>query len=323
MNSIQQPLNPGRIGDCESKAERQLPFPIGWYSVERGRNLLKGEVKPIYAFDRELVLFRTREGKAVVLDAFCPHLGAHLGYGGRVIGENIRCPFHGWVFGRDGNCTEIPYCDSIPDRANLRAWPVSETNGDIMVWYHPDGAEPTFEVPPVPELSSDDWSEPQYWEFTIPNHVQNIAENVCDPEHFQYVHKQAETPPAEVTIAEDGRVLTLVADAKDAQYPNILTATVHNPGLAIVRTDYGPNAEMLVYSTAQPTKPNETHMRWSLTVRKEIVDFVGDDVMEGIKAGIFDDIPIWEHKIYREKPVFCQADKTLVMFRKWVRQFYL
>ena len=57
--------------------------------------------------------------------------------------------------------------------------------------------------------------------------------------------------------------------------------------------------------------------------RKEIVDLVGDDVMEGIKAGIFDDFPIWEHKIYREKPVFCQADTTLVMFRKWVRQFYL
>ena len=63
--------------------------------------------------------------------------------------------------------------------------------------------------------------------------------------------------------------------------------------------------------------------RYGPSVRNEIVDFVGDDVMEGIKAGIFDDFPIWEHKIYREKPVFCQADNTLVMFRKWVRQFYL
>ena len=98
---------------------------------------------------------------------------------------------------------------------------------------------------------------------------------------------------------------------------------MHNPGLAIVRTHYGPGAEMIVYSTAQPTKLNETHMRWALIVRNEIVDLVGDDVMEGIKNGIFDDYPIWEHKIYREKPVFCQGDKTLVMFRKWVRQFYL
>ena len=323
MNSFQDSINSGAIGDCESRTATPLPFPIGWYSVERARNLGKGEVKPVYAFDRELALFRTRDGKAVVLDAFCPHLGAHLGYEGRVVGENIRCPFHGWQFGGDGECKEIPYCEDIPDRARVRSWPVSEVNGDIMVWYHPDGAEPTFEMPEVPELTSDDWSDPQYWEFTIPNHVQNIAENVCDPVHFQYVHKQPETPPNEVTIAEDGRVLTLVADAKHAEHPNILTAEVHNPGLAIVRTTYAPNAEMLVYSTAQPTKHNETHMRWSLTVRKEIVDLVGDDVMQGIKAGIFDDFPIWEHKIYREKPVFCKADTTLVMFRKWVRQFYV
>ena len=98
---------------------------------------------------------------------------------------------------------------------------------------------------------------------------------------------------------------------------------MHNPGLAIVRTIYGPQAEMLVYSTAQPTTLEETHMRWTLTVRREIVDLVGDDVMRGIKAGINDDLPIWRHKIYREKPVFCKGDTSLVGFRKWVRQFYL
>ncbi len=323
MNSIHEPINTELLGECESKDQAPLPFPMGWYSVERAHNLLKGQVKAIYAFDRELVLYRTREGQAVVLDAFCPHLGAHLGHGGRVIGEDLRCPFHGWKFGPEGECTEIPYCEDIPERARLRKWHVSETNGDIMVWFHPAGEAPAWDMIEVPELSSDEWSEPQYWEFTIPNHVQNIAENVCDPEHFQYVHKQTETPPSEVTIAEDGRVLTLTADAKTATPPSLLTARVENPGLALVRTHYGPGAEMIVYSTAQPTKTNETHMRWTLTVRKEIVDLAGDDVMEGIKNGIFDDYPIWEHKIYREKPIFCKGDKTLVMFRKWVKQFYL
>ena len=323
MNSIAEDITSGAIGPCESKGDFQLPVPIGWYSVARGRELGVGEVQRVYAFDRELALFRTREGKAVLLDAFCPHLGAHLGVEGRVVGESIRCPFHGWRFGTDGACEEIPYCEDIPERARVRAWHVSETNGDIMAWFHPRGEAPTFDVPEVTELDDDEWTDPQYWEFTIPNHVQNIAENVCDPVHFQFVHRQPETPPNEITVAEDGRVLTLTADAKDAVHPNILTAIVHNPGLAIVRTTYGPGAEMLVYSTAQPTGPNETHMRWSLTVRKEIVDLVGDDVMRGIKEGINDDFPIWQHKIYRKKPVFCKADEGLVTFRKWVRQFYV
>ncbi len=308
---------------CESKLDAGLPFPIGWYSVGRKRDLGKGQVERVFAFDRELALFRTRSGVACVTDAFCPHLGAHLGVEGCVVGETIRCPFHGWKFDTSGQCVEIPYCDDIPSRAQVRSWHVSETNGDIMVWYHPQGLEPQWDVPELEELSSDDWSEPQYWEFTIPNHVQNIAENTCDPEHFQYVHKMAETPPSEVTIAEDGRVLHMVADAKEAVNPNTLHAILHNPGLAIVRTVYGPNAEMMVYSTAQPTTLNETHMRWTLTVRKEIVDLVGDEVMRGIKDGIFDDMPIWKHKIYREKPVFCKGDTSLIGFRKWVRQFYV
>jgi phenylpropionate dioxygenase-like ring-hydroxylating dioxygenase large terminal subunit len=311
------------VDPCESKTHEGPDFPIGWFSVGRSHELGIGEVRQVFAFDRELALYRTRSGVAVVCDAFCPHLGAHLGVEGRVVGESIRCPFHGWRFGVGGDCVEIPYCDEIPERARVRTWHVSETNGDIMVWYHPLGTPPDWEVPVVEEIGHPDWSPPQYWEFTIPNHVQNIAENTCDPQHFQYVHRLQATPPSEVTIDEDGRVLRMVADAKDATYPNTLHAIMHNPGLAIVRTVYGPGAEMLVYSTAQPTELNETHMRWTLTVRKEIVDLVGDDVMRGIKEGIGQDMPIWRHKIYREKPVFCKGDTSLVGFRKWVRQFYL
>ena len=115
----------------------------------------------------------------------------------------------------------------------------------------------------------------------------------------------------------------MVADSKTAEHPSMLHVTMSNPGLAIVRTVYGPGAEMLVYSTAQPTTLHETHMRWSLTVRNEIVDLVGDDVMRGIKEGIGDDMSIWRHKIYRDKPVFCKGDTSLVGYRKWVRQFYV
>lgn len=311
------------LGVCESKIQVGPSFPIGWYSVARSRDLVNGEVMPISVFDRELALYRTRSGKAVITDAFCPHLGAHLGVEGRVVGENIRCPFHGWKFDTSGKCVEIPYCEEIPERAVIRTWHVSEVNGDIMVWYHPEEVAPQWEVPALDELDSDEWSPPQYWEFTIPNHVQNICENVCDPEHFQFVHRMPDTPPSEISIEEDGRVLTLTADASQAQFPNVLTAEVHNPGLAIVRTNYGPGAEMLMYNTSQPNTLEETHMRWTLTVRKEIVDLVGDDVMRGIKEGIKDDLPIWRHKIYRDKPVFCKGDTTLVGFRKWVRQFYL
>ena len=144
-----------------------------------------------------------------------------------------------------------------------------------------------------------------------------------EPDIRQLVSEILEDEGYRVTVAEDGRALHMVAEATEAANPHTLDVTMHNPGLAIVRTIYGPGAEMLVYSTAQPTTTNETHMRWTLTVRKEIIDLVGDDIMRGIKAGIDDDLPIWRHKIYREKPVFCKGDTSLVGFRKWVRQFYV
>ncbi len=311
------------IPACESNTNSTPEFPMGWFSVSRSQELLVGEVRQVRAFDREFVLYRTRSGEAVLQDAFCPHMGAHLGVEGRVIGESIRCPFHGWRFGKRGQCEEIPYCDEIPDRAQLRTWHVTEKNGEVYVWFHPQNRGPDWDLPDLPELGHDEWTAPRYAEFLVPAHVQDIAENSCDPVHFQYVHRQPEVPPSEVTIEDNGRILHLYSDARNAEIPSQLYVTVYNPGFAMVRNVYGPGAEMVVYNSAQPVSRTETRMRWTLTVRREIEDVAGDEVMKSIIDGLSDDYPIWANKVHKRRPVFCKADKTLVMFRQWVRQFYL
>ncbi len=59
---------------------------------------------------QNLVAWRGESGKAYIADAYCPHMGAHLGLGGKVSGECIKCTFHGWSFhGSDGGVTNIPY----------------------------------------------------------------------------------------------------------------------------------------------------------------------------------------------------------------------
>jgi phenylpropionate dioxygenase-like ring-hydroxylating dioxygenase large terminal subunit len=308
---------------CESKTNTTPEFPMGWFSVSRSHELAIGEVQRVQAFDRELALYRTRSGVAVLQDAFCPHLGAHLGVEGRVVGESVRCPFHGWRFGTDGQCVEIPYCDEIPERARIRTWHTQEKNGEVYVWFHPENTPPQWQLPELPELGDPDWTTPRYTEFLVPAHVQDIAENSCDPVHFQYVHGQPDVPPSEVTIDDDGRTLHLNTDASQAAFPSHLHATVYSPGFAMVRNTYGPNAEMVMYNSAQPINRHETRMRWTLTVRREIEDMAGDDVMKGIISGLNDDYPIWANKVHKQRPVFCREDKTLVLFRKWVRQFYL
>lgn len=59
-----------------------------------------------------MAVFRGHDGKAYVVDAYCPHLGANLAVGGRVFGNCIECPFHGWQFqGDNGVCVKIPYAE--------------------------------------------------------------------------------------------------------------------------------------------------------------------------------------------------------------------
>jgi phenylpropionate dioxygenase-like ring-hydroxylating dioxygenase large terminal subunit len=311
------------VEPCQSQTNSTPEFPMGWYSVSRSHELAVGEVKQVQAFDREMALYRTRSGVPVLQDAYCPHLGANMAIDGRVVGENIRCPFHGWRFGSDGKCNEIPYCEEIPDRASVRVWPTEEKNGEIYIWFHPENSAPQWDLPDLPELGDPNWTTPRYAEFLVPAHVQDIAENSCDPVHFQYVHRQPGVPPSTVTIEDNGRILHLNSDASDAEIPSQLHAIVYNPGFAMVRNTYGPGAEMVMYNSAQPISRNETRMRWTLTVRREIEDVAGDDVMRGIIDGLSDDYPIWANKVHKHRPIFCKGDETLVMFRKWVRQFYI
>ena len=39
-------------------------------------------------------------------------------------------------------------------------------------------------------------------------------------------------------------------------------------------------------------------------------------------AGVSQDIPIWENKIYRPRPVLTKSEKYILEHRRWSRQFY-
>ena len=96
-----------------SNEEINNDYPNGWCSGIQSRLLKLNEVKAINVFEKDLIAFRGASGKAYVLDAYCPHLGAHLAVGGTVVGDHIRCPFHGWKFDGTGVCTEVPGLDRI------------------------------------------------------------------------------------------------------------------------------------------------------------------------------------------------------------------
>ena len=91
------------------------PYPRGWFLVSRSEELKPRRTKTVHYFGQDIVLYRTADGQAHAVDPYCPHLGAHLGHGGKVDGTSIRCPFHGWTFdGVSGQCKYVPEATRTP-----------------------------------------------------------------------------------------------------------------------------------------------------------------------------------------------------------------
>jgi phenylpropionate dioxygenase-like ring-hydroxylating dioxygenase large terminal subunit len=85
-----------------------------------------------------MVLLRTRSGHVRLLEAYCPHLGAHLAVGGRVEGETLVCPFHGWRFDTaSGRLLEVPYSPRCP-KVRLRTAPVAVVDGLVHGFARPE-----------------------------------------------------------------------------------------------------------------------------------------------------------------------------------------
>ena len=306
-----------------------LPVPNGWFAVAWSSKLSAGDVKPIHYFGQDLVLFRTRSGNPRVLDAYCPHLGAHLGHGGRVIGENVRCPFHGWSFdGENGECTKIDYCDSIPPSAHTRAWPVQEKNGMIFVWHHVNGNEPEWDFPELTEINDPTWVIGRTIEVEMDCPVQDAHENNNDPEHFFYVHGTAESPSNQLEIADDGRyykMTSVVRGITDAgnKWELDLTRDSWGLGLNAVRLSSFGKSNLLLFASTAPINRERCLSRWLMTCTADIVDTTGEMFMSYLETGVREDQPIWKNKVHRSNPVLCANDHTLAEFRRWSRQFYL
>ena len=304
-----------------------LPIPNGWFAVDWTRELHEGDVKPIHYFGEDLVLFRTRDGEARVLDAFCPHLGAHIGYGGRVMGETVRCPFHGWQFdGSSGDCTQIPYCEKIPPRAQLRAWPVQEKNGMVFVWHHSEDKPPDWDFPALEEIGHPDWSEARTVDLEMEAYVQDTHENNNDPIHFQYVHKMLGDQEGEISFTEDSTHYRIVnTNEQETPFGTFEMSLVRDSwglGLTAVRLDGFPDAGLLMYSSTTPIDETRVHSRWLLSCSNNMVDFVGEEFMTSLVEGVQQDMPIWKNKVHRARPVLCAGDTYLGDFRKWAKQFY-
>jgi nitrite reductase/ring-hydroxylating ferredoxin subunit len=304
-----------------------FPLPNGWFRVAFADELAAREVRPLRYFGKDLVLAVFEDGTPQVFDAHCPHLGAHLGHGGRIEDDALRCPFHGWRFRQDGSCAGIEYATRTPKNARLRSWPTQVRNGLVWVWHHVEAKAPSWDVPEVGVVGDPDWSPLLHERFSVRTHNQEIAENTADPAHFAVVHGFSQ--PAELVITFDGAryrsTSSFDAPRRDGStIPSTLDVAWYGLGLGVTRSTG--SLEIAFLGTGTPVDVDEIDYCFSFTVcqaRGFALDRgPGRAAIDEAMRQVRQDIPIWENKRYMARPQLCDGDGPIPRFREWAQQFY-
>ena len=310
--------------------ENRYPFPIpfGWFCVGYPEDFPVAEPKALYYFGRHLVGWRDGDGELHVHDAFCPHLGAHLGHGGTVEGCELICPFHGWRYDAAGQNTAIPYSDRVNRKARLGSYPTIERNGVAMAWYHPDGVEPLWEMPEVPELNDHpDWSTVIRTEHVIEACVQEMAENAVDSAHFRFVHNTATVPEIEeYTIGFPEAVMR--SSQKFPTPRGVMEGHIDThawgPGLSVV--GFSGIIDTINYACTTPIEADRCVVRFNFRFKtlgdETTTRNVGRAFVAEVDKQVREDKPIWEHKAHLVRPALADNDGPFMKFRKWAAQFY-
>jgi 3-ketosteroid 9alpha-monooxygenase subunit A len=333
-------LPPARAG--LTFADRGMPFssfPRGWYQAAWSAELAVGDVRPLRYFDTELVIYRSAEGQAHVLDAFCRHYGAHLGYGGKVEGSSIRCPYHGWLWDREGRNAEVPYGDGRCAKRAIRTWPVVEASGIIFIWYAPDGSAPDWDPPSLPAQGA-----PGYFALypggTHQELVyfpgQYVVENMADVVHIRFVHRFEEIPEL-LHCAPDGHRFKAVfegrAPARGGYVHMVLTQEAY--GVGLIRTETADALETVGLTAMTPVDRGSMLMcfsRWAKCDDPKLegqqptgkaLRYIQNNIGEALRPD--GDRPIWENMRYPSNPgpIYTRDEaRSLRLVRKWTEQFY-
>jgi nitrite reductase/ring-hydroxylating ferredoxin subunit len=319
------------------------PHPDGWFAVGFTSELGPGAVLTRPFMGREVVLYRTASGRAVAVDAHCPHMGAHFGHGGAVAGETLRCPFHHFCFDADGRCVSTPYRRRLP-QANLRTWPLRERHGVLLVHHDHQGRAPAWEVP---ALDTAGWSLLRHGRLRARSHPQETSENGVDLGHFSVVHGYEDVELLDLHV--DGHYLrSRFAFQRRADFLGRgsrrirveFEAHLHGLGYSVVEVHvpaFGLRTRQFVLAT--PADAGSLDLRLALCVKTLersarlhwllgpvppalLTRLVAWSAFKAYVHDVEQDVPIWEHKQYVHPPRLAEGDGPVGRFRRWARQFY-
>lgn len=311
-------------------------FPRGWLMVARASDVT-GAPMAIRMLGRDLVAYRGASGRVVLLDAYCPHMKAHLAAdqtssagANRIEGDSIRCPYHSWRFGPDGVCNHIPYYDgAIPPAAKVRAYPVEERFGCVFAWHDEEGGAPDYLPPDLPEWDDPQWLRGLYDDLgTLPVHPQEILDNLVDTHHFGPIHGQKLAYFGSIFEGVVGKQISGGGHETMTSEDGVLNvdAFYTGPGILIARYSGETDAVQIICHT--PKEDGVTQVWHGIVTRGRSMPPSAEDVAlrdqyhaAGL-ASFSQDFAIWRTKAPAFSILRLPTDGPFHRSRAWYRQFY-
>lgn len=157
-----------------------------WYVACWSRDLALAGVLARTFLDQNVALFRTEQGALGAVVDRCPHRFAPLSMG-KVIGDNIQCPYHGLQFNGGGGCAHNPY-GPVLRAASVRAFPIEERHRAVWIWMgDPDQADAS-KIPDFSYLADAPDSAFSAGHLHVPAGYQLMIDNIMDLTHVEYLH---------------------------------------------------------------------------------------------------------------------------------------
>ncbi|MGE3810847.1 MAG: Rieske 2Fe-2S domain-containing protein [Candidatus Nanopelagicales bacterium] len=156
-----------------------------WYPIAFEQDFDTLPSKTVRLLSEDWTLYKTPSGKYGIIGEKCAHRRASLTYG--VVHEDgIRCGYHGWKFGFDGQCLEQPAeadNQNFRERVKMKSGKAEVMGGMVWVYVGPDPAPelPRFDVFVKPGIRDVGYT-------TIPCNWLQIMENSVDPHHVEWLH---------------------------------------------------------------------------------------------------------------------------------------
>ena len=191
------------LTDAAWQAEREAIFAREWVCAARAEDVAEpGNHALVEVTGESILIVRTREGDIRAHYNVCRHRGARLcdagndarwgvELNGGVIGNVIRCPYHGWSYGLDGALLAAPNLGGEIDKAEFSLHPVGVAEWGGFVWLNltpetaPDWVAPVESVqvtflPISPLAPNAIWAESSLAVWSATSCIFSSAVNCAD-----------------------------------------------------------------------------------------------------------------------------------------------